>query len=351
MSEDEKIEEEKNQDGLDELIDLPAEEPEVQPDDEKEPVKTEEPEEPVEEPADSDEPKPEVDGSTEEIPEESVEEEPERKIKFRGEEYSLSDLQKDPKLLENLVTAANQQTNYQRLHDEDKNRLQEMQDRIAQIEAHRAQQLAEAERAAQERQAQEQQKPPATPEEVAEAYKPALKKLVKEGWIEEDVEELYPNAAIGLLTMRDELFQRMTMLERAVGVVGEFFQESQQKQQVEQAESVMGRITGYLSDLSKEGDIYAPLADPEKQKEFLSTIRDRLNPPIKMLLENPDIMREYWIGANHQALLESVQKVKQSESAKKQKQRQLAAGEGSSARPSAKTPATLPGEEEGWGDL
>lgn len=176
-----------------------------------------------------------------------------------------------------------------------------------------------------------------------------LDELTKSGWIEEDVAELYPNSAIGILTMRDELFGRLAQLETSVG---SFLGEYQQRQQVDSATSVMGQITGYLDGLSKEGEIFAPLSNKETQNEFLSLIRDRLNPPVQLLLQNPEILRDYWVGHNHQALLDSVQKAKQQEKQRITKNRQFSGGEGGGGRPAGGSEKVAkPGEEAGWSDL
>jgi hypothetical protein len=74
---------------------------------------------------------------------------------------------------------------------------------------------------------------------------------------------------------------------------------------------------------------------------------------VKVLLEQPEVLREYWIGANHQSIMESIQQQKQNAESQSKTNRRYAAGEGSSARPAAPKPGekVVPGTEEGWGDL
>lgn len=354
----EKTEEQIDSDGLDDLLEgTPAEPPKEEPEehqteDGKEPVQPEEEQEQKDQPADSDdEPKQESPDLQTEPPQEEEQEETQRKIKFRGQEYSQEDLIRDPKLLNDLVTAANQQTHYQELHGENKKRLEEMQAKIEEFNQFREMQVQQAEQARREAEALQQQQPQLTPQQLQQHWQPHLDKLAEDGWIEDDIAQLYPNFASGALTFREEVAQRLAQIEGALGQVSGVFQQAQEQQKVQAASSVMDRIKAHLTKISQEGEIFAPLADPEKQIEFLSQIRDRLNPPVELLLNNPDIMREYWVGSNHETVLASVAQAKQNSNATKQRQRSLAAGEGSSARPAAAAPRALPGEEEGWADL
>ena len=160
---------EESDDGLDDLIDAELPPKEETPDEVKseEQPPTDDNEAPEEKPEEKpEEAKPEEDpkeSDDEDKPDDSKEEE--ITFKYKGEVYSLGDLEKDEKLRERVFTGANQQTHFQDLHNENKQKLEEQAKVIEQLrlaELQRQQAVAQAE--------EDKQTPKITPDYLKSAY-------------------------------------------------------------------------------------------------------------------------------------------------------------------------------------
>ncbi len=344
--------------GLDDLIDWPAEVPEQEEQQTEDEGRDQNPdghEEQEQDQADSEEEKPEPEIEQTDDGGDEKEEDTRDTYKYKGKEYTWEELSANPKLRQDIFTAANQQSNYQKLHGENKEtiksleqQLQEFLERDQQERSYREQQIAE-QRARQQAEQAAANAPRVTPDMLNAQYETVREDLKKDGWLEEDIVDLYPNAATGVLAMRDELYSRLAVLENALSSV---LQETSTSRQKTAVQTTMGTINSHFDSLAAQGGIFEPLKDQETRINFLKHLRDTLNPPVQHLVNNPDILRDAWVGHNHQALIESVEKAKRAESRKIANDRRLASGEGGGSRPSSvgnKSP--IPGEAEGWADL
>jgi hypothetical protein len=266
----------------------------------------------------------------------------------------MKDLQSDEKLRERIFTGANQQTHYQDLHEQNRKRLEEQERIIEELRRSDAERKAER-LAIQQQQAAEQNQ--ISPDQLKATYGESAKSMVEAGFMEEDFNDLYPVAAAGVLSMRDEFGGRIAQLEAAVGRVLSNIQHTTASTA---QQTVQQQIDGIFSNLSAEGGIFEPLKDQETQRQFLTKISKTLNPEVKSLIENPNVLRDLWIAENHQKLVESaearIQSQLSAERAKKDEEaRRLAVGEGGGNRPGAQAPRD-PSEaevmaQETWGDL
>jgi uncharacterized membrane protein len=80
-------------------------------------------------------------------------------------------------------------------------------------------------------------------------------------------------------------------------------------------------------------------------------IERTLNPEVDHLLASPHVLRELWIAANHQSLLEAAEKAKQIDAQRSASARQFAGGGVGGAGGSISDGGPIPGEAEGWADL
>jgi hypothetical protein len=195
-----------------------------------------------------------------------------------------------------------------------------------------------------------------TPEQLRASYDPVTEDMIKNGWLEQDMNDLYPVAVAGVVSMRDELFTRVAQLENTLAAM---VNESQGQRAATVQQTVKGRIDGIFDELSSKGGVYAPLESKETRQNFLTHLEKTLNPEIDTLLSDPSVLGELWIGHNHQLLVEQTNaqhaaKLAELEALKVENAQRLAVGEGGGVAPSAgSTPSTkvYPGEEDTWGDL
>lgn len=339
-----------SEDGLDDLIEANPSEFEAKAEDEV--VDDKEANEAYPDDQESDEQADESQDEVEETSEETVESEAEtaeekavQKLKFRGKEYTPEQFLADEKLRNDLNTAANQQTHFQKLYEEErKERERErklLMEQLQQIQA----------RGGQPQQPQEPPNPQhqITPEQLKLAYKPAIEALQSEGWIEEDMAELYPNAVTGMVSIRDEFATRIAMLEQAVS---QFIAYQQTQQSTSQRQGVIGKIDSIFDQLAAKGGIFSDLADHEVRERFLTTIRDQLNPEISTLISDPSVLESLWIGHNHDRLVAQIQQERDRAAASSAQSRRTVVGEGGGRRATAPQSAPpQPGEMEGWADL
>lgn len=339
------------EDGLGDLLDgLITAEPEEEP--ESPPQEAPESQQPEEKKADA-EPEQEA-APVEQEPEEpegqgEPEQEPVPTFKYRGKEYSLEDLRKDQELFNKVITGANQQSHYQELYERQKQEAEFLQQRVQQEAYERQQALIQAQRLAEAQQAQ-QQGGGLSPELVKGHYGKQLDQMVKEGWIEEDIKELYPNVAAGMLFLRDTLLTEVAALKQQVaGLMGY----TQQQYSESTKSQVRNTINGIFNEIAAEGGIFEPLKNPQTRNEFIRELQATVNPEIKSIIENPNILRNLWVARNHQAILAAAEQQKQAAQQVAQQKRRLSAAEapGSRAPVSPTKKGPLPGEEEGWADL
>lgn len=273
-------------------------------------------------------------------------------FKYRGKEYSFEDLQKDQDLFTKVITGANQQSHYQELYEKQRQEsaaLQQQMQQLAyqqQLEQQQLQQMARQEQAG-----------TISPDVVKGHYNKQLDMMVKEGWIEEDIKELYPNVATGMLFLRDTLLNEVAALKRQVadlsGYTNHQYQESVKQQQEVTKQQVRSVIENIFNNIAAEGGIFEPLKDRSVRTEFIHELQQTVNPEIQAIIEHPTILRDLWIAKNHATILQAAQAQKKVAQANIEKKRRLASaeaqGSASSSRRGGSKP--VPGTEEGWGDL
>lgn len=357
MAEDTGIEQEvdTNEDGLDDLIDWPTEEPATETE------STETPGEDTAEPEGGEEPRPEPPAADEPAKPEGEEQDPvdgdgkketpKQTYKYRGREISIDELMADEKLRSDLFTAANQQVHYQELHGENKGKISELENQLNQLIG--AEQERQRQYAMQQQVTQGPEGP--KPEQIESAYKAEITELAKTGWISEDMAELYPKEVSNFLLLRDSMNARIAQLEQVVGSIGNTVthvdQYTQQTRAETARETVERQLNNVFDTIAAEGGIFEPLGTQETREQFLSNIVKVYNPNVKELLDNPENLKQLWIGQNHTALIAAAAKAKEENAAKQVQNRRLAAGEGMGSGPANTAPSVIPGEAEGWADL
>lgn len=283
-------------------------------------------------------------------PEDSEDEDP--KFKYKGKEYTLDDLRKDKKLFAKVFTSAEQQTHFQELHNTEKQEVESLKAQVAALQQVEVQRQA----AAQQPSPEEAAAAGPSPDQLRASYDPVTDEMIKDGWIEADMNELYPNAVAGVVSLRDEAFTRIAQIEAALGQI---VQQQQGRQVVETQQTVFGKINGIFDNLSSQGGIFAPLESQETRQQFLTHLEKTLNPEVDTLLSDPSVLRDLWIGHNHQKLIEATEaknaaKIAALEAKRVETATQMAVGEGGGVSPSSgppTAPKTFPGEEDTWGDL
>lgn len=358
MSEEQEGYVEDSDDGLDDLIDAelgPKEEdlPDGEESDKQEEDQQEAPEadeDSAEGPAAEDEPEdedkePEEEGQSDEV-----------EFKYKGKKYTLDDLKKDEKLRAKIFTSAEQHSHFQSLYDDTRKRMEEQAKLIEELrnaEYQRQQQAVEAAR----RRDEQDSTAKISPDYLTTVYKDSVKKMVDDGWIEEDISELYPNAVAGVMSMRDEFALRIEQLENAIGMI---ISEANQEHSVRSRQSLKQRFDSIFDQLASEGEIFEPLKSEETRNQFLTEVSQKINPALGPLLETPDALRQLWIAAHHDKLVEQArreyeQKLTAAEADKSKRNRQLAVGEGGGARPGTRVPQDPTEQqlidEETWGSL
>lgn len=278
----------------------------------------------------------------------------EAKFKYRGKEYSFSDLQKDQDLFTKVITGANQQSHYQELYERQRQEAAAVQQQLQQLAYQRDMELRQMQ------QLQQRQEDPAatiSPDVVKGHYNKQLDTMVKEGWIEEDVKELYPNVATGMLYLRDTLLNEVAMLKRQVaelqGYSASQYQESVRSQQEVTKQQVKAVIENIFNNIAAEGGIFEPLKDRSVRTEFIHELQQTVNPEIQAIIQHPTILRDLWVAKNHATILQAAAAQKASAQESTEKKRRLSSAEGagsaSAGKKGGKKP--VPGTEEGWGDL
>ena len=300
-------------------------------------------------PEEAQEPEPETEPEGQGEPEP----EPEQTFKYRGKEYSFEDLRKDPDLFTKVITGANQQSHYQELYEKQKQEAEELTRRVQQEAYERQQQVLYEQRLAAQRQQQQQAQQQGggfTPDILKGHYGRQLDGMVKEGWIEEDVKELYPNVATGMLYLRDTLLNEVAMLKQQVaGLMGY----TQQQYSEATKSHVRNTINGIFNEIAAEGGIFEPLKDRQTRNEFIRELQSTVNPEIKAIIENPNILRNLWVARNHQTILKAAEQQRAAAQTVATQKRRLSAAEapGTKASPARPQKKPTPGEEEGWADL
>lgn len=343
------------QGNLSDLFDFPADPQDEKPVDEP---KAEEKEEETQQP-ESAEADTETETETEEVEVSEQKPKPEGQgetkpvtFKYRGKEYSFDDLQKDQDLFTKVITGANQQSHYQELYEKQRQEATALQQQMQQFAY---QQQLEAQQRAM---AQQQDTTGGiTPDVVKGHYNRQLDTMVKEGWIEEDIKELYPNVATGMLFLRDTLLNEVAALKRQVADLTGYsqgqYQEQVHRQQEITKQQVRSVIENIFNNIAAEGGIFEPLKDKSVRTEFIHELQQTVNPEIQAIIEHPTILRDLWIAKNHATILQAAKVQSDATKAVTEKKRRMASaeaqGSASSGRKGSNKP--VPGTEEGWGDL
>ncbi len=176
-------------------------------------------------------------------------------------------------------THASQVAHFQKLYEETKKRLEELEAKVSPPAEAKTEEVAP--------------KPP-TPEEIRRYYEPEMAKVVEEGYLSREFVEDYPNDVAQMLYHRDLLYnvsKELAELKKwAQGTIG------QQRNQA--AESHLNTI---MDTVANKGTHFQPLKDPEVRKAFRDYL-DRVNPMCNA--DNvEEVISQQYLAFNHQAVL------------------------------------------------
>jgi len=278
-------------------------------DDDPEPVEPED--EPVEEPEE------EVEEGDEEEPEEPEEdeEEPEDGLltyKVKDKEYDLDSLVKEG-VLDDLITQAQQVSHFQKLYEEQKAQNQQFQQQYQQ-----QQQLPPQ---------HQMQQPPVNVEQLKAQVIPQLHQAVREGFLDEEFVEYYPNAAASQMLIYQDYLQ---MKQVVMGMYQHFMRDAAQRAY----DGARSKYTAACSSLSSKHDLYKELGSEQEREDFFQFLAERVNPEVSALDE--EFLARQYLGYKQESVLEAVRGGKNQRTKVKKKKRKLAVGEGGSPRKGGK---------------
>lgn len=235
----------------------------------------------------------------------------EQRIKIRGKEYTFAEILENDFLQQALLQTYEQFPSLQQKYT----------------------QMLEQQR---EQQSQRQQPPqPQIDPRVEQAqlvahYAPQIAQVVREGRIEEDFAQLYPNAVAQMLWHRDQLYQ-----------LGTAFQEFRTANvgQTRKAEQTghQNQLMATLDGLANKGEIFGPLKDARERAGFLDFMIDMGDPPVSKL--TPDYLAKMWVAFKHDTIVTAAQAAAERDRITRQNDRLRASGDGKGSRPTPAAPA------------
>lgn len=192
---------------------------------------------------------------------------------------------------------------------------------------------------------QQRQQPPTPPPpqidprleqaQLVSHYAPQIAQVVKEGRIEEDFAQLYPNAVAQMLWHRDQLYQ-----------LGNAFNEFRTANagQTRKAEATghQNQLMASLDGLAAKGEVFAPLKDARERAGFLDFMIEMGDPPVSRL--TPEYLARMWVAFKHETIVTAAQAAAAREQTERANQRLRAASDGKGSRPTpapAGTPTLL----------
>lgn len=230
-----------------------------------------------------------------------------QKIKIRGKEYTFQEVLENEVLQQALLQTYEQFPTLQKKY-------------IEMLEQQRQQEQTPP-------QPQQPIDPRAHQAQLVAHYAPQINEAVKNGWIEEDFAQLYPNAVAQMLWHRDQMYD----LNRRFGSFSELHTGQTRKAE---ANGHKTQLTATLDTLAGSGDFFKPLLDAEKRQGFLDFLIESGNPLVTQL--TPDYLKRQWVAFNHETVLTAAQATAERERIERQNQRLRAGSDGKGSRP---TPA------------
>ena len=254
-------------------------------------------------------PTPEPEPSPEPAPTTAAKPEPQR-IKIRGKEYTFQEILENEFLQQALLQTYEQFPTLQRKYTE----------------------MLEQQRQQPQPPPAPQMDPRAEQAQLVAHYAPQIAAVVKEGRIEEDFAQLYPNAVAQMLWHRDQLYQ--------LGREFASFREANVGQtRKAEATGHQTQLTATLDALAGKHDVYKPLADPKERQGFLDFLVEHGDPRVTQL--TPDFLGRMWLAFKGDTILTAAQATAERERTERESARRRAAGDGKGSRPTP-APAAAP---------
>jgi len=238
---------------------------------------------------------------------------PTPKIKIRGVEYALDAVLKNTELSAALLQTYEQFPALQRKYVELLENLRQ--------------------------QSQQPQRPPEPPMDprVQQAHllaqmAPEIGNVVRQGFIEEDFAQLYPNVIAQMLAHRNALYDIVRRFDS--------FEQTHQGQ-TRQAEATTHRtnLDANLDSLAGKGELFAPLKNPTERQAFLEHLVQDVNPTVDRI--TPEWLARQWIAFKHETIVTAAQATAERDRLERETARRRAASDGKGSRP---TPVPAPAE-------
>lgn len=300
-----------------------------------------------------------------------------------GKLYTLPDGRKlpreeiDDETFEKMVTGWNQQSHFQKRHEEAQQQLQQYQQRMAALEQQTQtmannwtllQQQAMVQQAA--RAQQQAQQPAPTREQLTAGYGPQINELVKGGYVTELEADEHAGLIAGFLwrdahknaVIAEQNAALNNVMARLQSLEGAYGSDYQQRQLAEADATVSAVRNELISKAEREKDEFLqPLRDDNNWNNLLKFIGERI--AVSNGAYNPtfdaETLESIWYGmpAVRELVRAQRSRIGQIEEGRKKIDQRLSGGEGGRGAvrkgPKPRDPQRppLPGEEEGWANL
>jgi hypothetical protein len=230
---------------------------------------------------------------------------PEQRIKIRGKEYTFAEVLENEVLQQALLQTYEQFPTLQKKYIEmlEQQRQQPSQQPMPQID------------------------PRVEQAQLVAHYAPQIAQVVREGRIEEDFAQLYPNAVAQMLWHRDQLYQLGTAFN-------EFRTANAGQTRKAEATGHQTQLTATLDALAGQGAIFAPLKDAKERQGFLDFVIEMGDPPVSKL--TAEYLGRMWVAFKHETIVTAAQATAERDRIERENNRRRAAGDGKGSRP---TPA------------
>lgn len=253
---------------------------------------------------------------------------PPQTFTYRGKVYTPEQIASNPDLMRDLIASAEQLPNQQRAYSELQNKLGQEVERIKQQLAGVRPQGAPGQQGGQ-RSTTVPGGPGIghlNPDQVAQAVRPIAEQAAKQGWIEQDMVDLFPKTSSQFMIHRDMLYDvRAAVQEMQKIVFG-----GQQERLVSDTRAAFNSA---LDGLGARGEQYAPLKDsPEARQGFEKYLLENFsNLPAAQVLD-PKFLERQWWGYNAETIAATLQQQGQHAAAAEVRKRARAVGGGNSGR-------------------
>lgn len=241
---------------------------------------------------------------------------------FSGQRYTRDQLTDEK--LRDIEQTLRQFPHVQRLHAEDKQKIEALMAENAKYREALARLGQPQPQQAAAQQAQETK--PITPEEWMKARSETVQKLVKGGWLTQDSVDLAPDMAALIagiaeayfaLAQRNDAFesavvstyqQNLYPLIRSVSEAAEF----------QQVSGFLNQLDSTLAEIGESGPHFEGLKDPQNRMKFVEHLAKTVDPDIERLQgpQAKEFLTAQYIAYNQAAILDAIAKATASASAK-----------------------------------